>query len=158
LAAGLAVAGIAVVIATDKTYAMMYLSERYAAATADAQRSLLLAAGEAALASANGTGGGANLGGLLAEGAALIFSVIMLRSSVFGRVTAYLGIIGHGLDVARIVVSLVFVPLAGLSFASGIGGLLLAIGGTFQLRWYALVGWKLFRLGRGITTQAANQS
>ncbi len=158
LAVGLAFAGVAIVIATDKTYAMIYLSEKYAAATADAQRSLLLAAGEATLASANGTGAGANLAGLLAEGAALIISVIMLRSTIFGKVTAYLGIIGHGLDVARIVINLVFVPLAGLAFASGIGGLFLAIGGTFQLIWYALVAWKLFQLGRGLSTEKANRN
>ena len=157
-AVGLAFAGVAVVIATDKTYAILYLSEQYAAATTDAQRSLLLAAGESAIASSNGTGAGANLGGLFAEGAALITSVIMLRSSIFGKATAYLGILGHGLDVARIIINLVFVPIAGLAFASGIGGLLLAIGGTFQLIWYALVGWKLFQHGRGISTEKANRN
>jgi hypothetical protein len=158
LAVGLAFAGVAICVATDKTYSIIYLSDKYAAATTDAQRSLLLAAGESAIALANGTGAGANLGGLLAEGAALLFSMIMLRGSVFGRATAYMGIVGHGLDVARIITDLVFVPIGYLAFASGIGSLFLAIGGTLQLIWYILVARRLLQLGRNISTEGAKRN
>jgi hypothetical protein len=142
----LAFAGLAIVISTDKTYSMIFLSNQFAAATTDTQKSLLLAAGEAVLATSNGTG--ANIASFFLEGAALIISIIMLRSGIFGRVTAYMGILGHGLDWTRIVINLIFAPITSLALVSTIGFVLLAIGGPLQLIWYALVGRKLLQLGR----------
>ena len=50
----------------------------------------------------------------------------MLRSNVFGKKTAYLGIVGHGLDLTRIIMIFAFLP-------EGIGAILLMIGGLPQL-------------------------
>jgi hypothetical protein len=145
LATILAFAGLAIVISTDKTYALISMSDRFAAATTDARKSQLLAAGEAILSASNGTG--VNVASLFLEGAALIISIIMLRGGIFGRVTAYAGILGHGLDLARILINLVLVPLTSLALFSTIGFVLLAIGGPLQLIWYALTGRKLLQLG-----------
>jgi hypothetical protein len=142
----LAFAGLAVLISTDKTYSMISLSDRYAAATTDAQKALLLAAGETVLATSNGTG--TNLASFFLEGAALIFSIFMLRSGIFGRFTAYMGILGHGLDLARIVINLILAPITGPALLAPIGIILLAIGGPLQLIWYALTGQRLLQLGR----------
>jgi hypothetical protein len=67
------------------------LSEGYAAATTDAQRAMFLAAGEALLATFNGTA--LHLSINLFSIYFLIVSAVMLRSSTFGRVTAYMGIL-----------------------------------------------------------------
>jgi len=146
LATIFAFAGLAIVISTDKTYAMVSLSDQYASATTDSQKSLLLAAGETILSTSTGTA--THMAGFFLEGAALSISFIMLRSGLFGKFTSYMGIIGHGLDFARIVINLIFVPLTNLAFVSTIGIILLAIGGTLQLIWYALTGRRLLQLGR----------
>lgn len=52
----LAFTGLAIVIATDKTYALISLSNQYATAATEGQRSLLLTAGETVLAASSGTG------------------------------------------------------------------------------------------------------
>ena len=146
-ATGLAVLGIAIVLATNANYSLVYLGNQYAVATTDAQRSLLLAEGESMLAILNGTG--PIMGGFLLEGALVIISVVMLqgRLRVFSKGIAYLGILAHGLDVVHSIVLLIFLPFnAGL--ASAIGIPLLMIGGTLQLIWYPLVGRRLIQLGR----------
>jgi hypothetical protein len=70
---------------------MLYLSNQYADASTDAQRAALLAAGEALLATFHGTAFhvGINLFSIYY----LIVSIVMLRSNIFGRATAYTGIV-----------------------------------------------------------------
>lgn len=65
-----------------------------------------LAAGEAVLATDIWHGTGAYLGGIFVQTGAVWISVVMLRS-VFGKLTAYVGIITHGLDLVHIL----FAPL-----------------------------------------------
>jgi hypothetical protein len=139
LAALLAFMGLSILLVTNMAHPMVYLGDRYAAETTEAQKVLLLAAGEAQIATVST---GVNMGGLLAEGAAIIFSVLMLRSSVYGKKIAYLGIVGHGLDLVRIIMILAFLP-------EEIGSILLMIGGLPQLIWLILVGRRLFQMGKG---------
>jgi len=147
-ATGLACLGIAIIIATNTNYSLVYLSDQYAAAATDAQRSILLAEGESMLAILNGTG--PIMAGFFLEGALVIISVVMLqdRTRVFSKGIAYLGILGHGLDLVHSIVSLTFIPVFNSDLALAIGVPLLAIGGTFQLIWYPLVGRRLLQLGR----------
>ena len=77
---------------------MISLSEKYAAATTEATRAQFLAAGEAILATDIWHGTGAIIGGILVQSSAVLISVVMLHSTVFGKITAYLGIVMHGLD------------------------------------------------------------
>ena len=142
----LAFTGLTILLATDKSYAMISLSKQFSAATTEVQKTLLLASGQSALTMGNDAG--ANLGGLFVETAALILSIFMLRSGTFGKVTAYAGIVGHGFDLARILINLLIIPLTDLAWVPTIGFILLAIGGPLQLIWYALVGRKLLQLGR----------
>jgi hypothetical protein len=142
----LAFAGLTILIATDKTYSMISLSRQFATATELAEKSLLLAAEKSALTMGNDSG--TALGGFFVEGAALIISIIMLRSGIFGKVASYSGIVGHGLDLVRIIINLVIVPITSLAWVPTIGIVLLAIGGPLQLIWYALIGRKLLQLGR----------
>jgi len=139
LAAIFAFVGLSTLLVTNMAYPTISLSEKYAVATTDVQRTLLLAAGEMRIQSAVT---GTYIGGFLAEAAALILSFLMLKSNNFGRVTAYLGIVGHGLDLVRITMSLALIP-------EKYGAMLLVIGGLPQLIWLILVGIKLLQLGWG---------
>jgi hypothetical protein len=82
--------GLAVYFASNTAFSMLTLSQQYAAATTDAERSLFLAAGQAMLALYTGTA--FNVSYLLSGVAALLMAVAMLRSGIFGTVTAYVGI------------------------------------------------------------------
>ena len=137
LSTSLAFVGVTLLLATPTGLSMMWLSEKYAAATTDAARMQFLAAGEALLAADVWHGTGAIIGGILAQSGAVLISVAMLRSSVFGKPTAYLGILMNGFDLAHIVLGL-FVPVAGVVF--------MAIAGPFYPIWLFLVGRRLLKL------------
>lgn len=80
---------------------MLPLGDRYAAATTVEARAQLLAAGETILATDMWHSTGAFVGGLLFQGAAVLVSVVMRRTRVFSRTTAWVGILTHGLDLVH---------------------------------------------------------
>lgn len=137
LAALFAFVGLTILLVTNMAYPMVALSNQYHAATIESHKILLLAAGETKIATVNT---GIILGGFFVEGAALMFSIIMLRSNVYGKIIAYPGILGHGLDLTRIVMILAFVPEKATA-------ILLMIGGLPQFLWLFLVGRKFLQLG-----------
>jgi hypothetical protein len=109
------------------------LSGQYVAATTEAAKSQYLAAGEALLASFDGVGWFLNtfLGGL----SLLVSSILMLRSNIFSKATAYVGI------VSNVAVCSFFIPVIGifLLFLSVLGYAI----------WYFLLAKRFFQLGRG---------
>lgn len=143
LATVLVFVGITLFLATPSALSMMILSDKYALATTETQRSQLLAAGEAIMASDMWHGTGAFIGGVLLQSGALLISVVMLQSKVFSKAIAYAGIVTHGLDLAHFVF-LLWVPT--------LGAILTAIAGTLYLVWFPLVGLRLLQLGRGSQT------
>jgi hypothetical protein len=140
LAIGLVFVGITFFLATPSVFSMMVLSDKYALATTDVQRSQLLAAGEAILASDMWHGTGAIVGSMLLQSGALLISIVMLQGKIFSKAIAYVGILTHGLDLAHLIF-LLLVPALGV--------MLMAIAGTLYLVWLPLVGLRLFQLGRG---------
>jgi hypothetical protein len=131
--------GVTLLLATPSVFSMLSLSDKYATATSVNQQEQLLAAGEAILASDMWHGTGAILGGIIIQLGALLFSILMLPGTVFNKLTAYLGIITHGLDFAHFFF-LLLIP--------SMGGILLAIAGTLYLLWFPLIGVRLIQLGR----------
>jgi hypothetical protein len=135
--------GIAVYLASNQAFAMLSLSEKYAAATTDAQRATFLAAGEALLAIYNPgaiyQGTGYYVGYFFVLLAGLIISVVMLRSSVFGKATAYVGILANGLALGH------FLALA---FAPALIVVPTPVSAPFRVLWMVLIALRLFRLGR----------
>jgi hypothetical protein len=93
LALALSFAGIAVYVVSNPALPMMRLSSEYATATTDAQRSLILTAGEQAIASKNPFVMGQNLAFALFYAGGLILSTVMLRSVIFSTRTAWLGVL-----------------------------------------------------------------
>jgi hypothetical protein len=138
----LALLGVGIFLATNNPFSMLSLSNQYAVATTAAQRSALLAAGQAVLAQTNQRAvGGFNVGLFLISVAGLIVSWAMLRSSLFGRSTAYLGMVAYALALAdylrQALTSSVVITL-----------LVVLLGALFLMIWYVLVGRRLYQLGR----------
>jgi hypothetical protein len=119
----------------EATFTMLSLSNQYAAATTDDQRAMFLAAGQAMLAIYNGAA--FHVSYVLGAAALLIISVVMLRSDVFSKATAYLGI------VANVLAFGLYVPSIGI-FISIFSVVLLWI-------WNILLARRLFQLGRNIS-------
>ena len=99
MAVAFALVGAVVYAVTNSAFPMLTLSNQYASATTDAQRSVLLAAGQAALASGYNPGAlyqsaGFYLSLMFMALATLIMSVVMLRSN-FGKITGYVGDFGE---------------------------------------------------------------
>jgi len=75
-------------------------SDHYAAATTDAQRSQFLAAGQVTLTGlAEGQGTGVYVAFTLNAIAGVIISAVMLRSTIFSKVTASVGLVGNVLEL-----------------------------------------------------------
>jgi hypothetical protein len=133
-------AGMMVYFASNQAFAMLALSERYAAATTEAARNTLLAAGEALLAVNNPgalhQGTGIYLSLFLVLLAGLVMSVVMLHSKVFSKTTAIAGILANGFGLGYYIV-LVFSPsLLALPFV---------LSAPFRVIWYFLIARKLLR-------------
>jgi hypothetical protein len=136
--------GIGVYLASNQAFSMLSLSNQYAAATTEAHRAMLLAAGEALLAINNPgaiyQGTGIYLSLLLVTLAGLIISLVMLRSSIFGKVTAYVGILANTFQLGYFIA---------LVFALAIYVFFPVLAAPFRVVWYVLIARKLFQLGMG---------
>jgi hypothetical protein len=142
LALVFALLGTGIFLATNNPFSMVSLSNQYVAATTEAERSTLLAAGQALLANTNQrAAGGFNVGLFLVSIAGLIASAVMLRSHAFSRSTAYVGLLANTLSLAdylrQVLTASPFVAL-----------LVILPGALFLVIWYAMVGWRLYQLGR----------
>jgi hypothetical protein len=124
--------GLALFIASNPAFEMLSLSDHYAAATTDAQRSVFLAAGQTMLASWQGTA--FQVAYILGSIAGLAVSVVMLRSNIFNKVTAYAGILANAIGLG------LFVPTIGVFIA--------VFSVVFLWIWYILVARRLFQLGQ----------
>ena len=132
-----AVMGVTLILANASPASLLYLSDRYAAATTESQRATLLAAGEAVISTDMWHGTAAKMGGLLLQLAGVLISVSMLRTAVFNRVIGYSGLVAHGLDLLHIVIGF-FAPRAAV--------LAMAVAGPLYLIWFPLVARRLFQL------------
>lgn len=142
-------AGLTLFLATPSVFSYLHLSDKYAIASSDFERSQLLAAGEAILASDMWHGTGAKIGGILIQFGALTISILMLRNNVFTKLTAIIGILTHGLDLLHILVGF-FIPV--------IGALLMAVAGTLYLIWFPLIGLRLYKLSKDSRSAEINLS
>ncbi len=145
IATTLGMVGIAVYFASNTAFSMLSLSDQYARATTEAQRSMLLAAGQAVLAindpGATYQGTGVYMSFLLVALAGLIISLVMLRSNTFSKVTAYVGILASACDL---IYCLTF------AFIPSLDVILLSFAGLLLLIWHVLIGVKLIQLGRAV--------
>jgi len=132
IAVALGFVGIVMYLASNPAIQMATLSDRYAAATTDAQRSAALAAGDALLATWQGTAFHAAY--LLGSVAGILIGLVMLRASSFGTVTGSMAILGNGVGLG------LYVPVVGVYIA--------VLSVVFLEVWYLLVARGLRRLVR----------
>jgi hypothetical protein len=141
IATALGFLGIVFFIASNPAFEMLSLSDQYAAATTEAQRSTFLAAGEAMLATWQGTTFQAAY--ILGSFAGIAVGAVMLRSGVFSNLTGYMAILANAVGLG------LYVPVVGV-YISISSVLFLEI-------WYILVARRLFQLGQGVLDVEAGQ-
>jgi hypothetical protein len=126
-------------ITSNPAFEMLSLSKQYAAATTEAQQAVFLAAGQAMLASWQGSA--FQVSYFLGSIAAIIISAVMLRGQIFSKAAAYLGIL------ANVIALGLYVPVIGVYIS--------VFSVVFLWAWYILIARRLFQLGQ-VTQVSAN--
>jgi hypothetical protein len=141
LAIVIAFTGISVFFASNQAFSLLSLSRQYWAATTDADKAILLSAGQALITTSNPMtfGTGVFWAFILVTISGLIISICMLRGSVFAGITAYLGLLANAFGLGYFFTvafspKLTFIPLSASA--------------PFLLIWYILVGIRLLKLSR----------
>jgi hypothetical protein len=106
-------------------------------ATSEGERSLLLAAGQAMLATWEGTA--FQVAYFLGSAVGLALGFVMLRSSNFGKVTAWMGILGNAVAFGY------YLPIIGIYLA------LFSV--LFLEIWYILLARRLFQVRLGLSPE-----
>ncbi len=145
IATTLGIVAVTLYVTTNPAFAILSLNDQYAAATTEAQRAMLLAAGQTTL-TIYQSSTAYNVSYIFGAVATLMISAVMLqsRSRVFGKGAAYTGIL------ASVITLGLFVPVIGLYIS--IFSLL------FYAIWLGLVARSLFQLGHGSLSEAADRS
>jgi len=135
------IVGSAIFLSTNNPFSMLTLSNQYAAATIDSEKSSLLAAGQIILSNTNQRAvGGFNIGLFLVSIAGLLTSMVMLQSRVFNRSTAYIGILAFTLSLADYL-------RQALTQSLLIALPVILLGALFLLLWFIQVGLRLYQVG-----------
>jgi hypothetical protein len=123
--------GVATYMASTVAFEMLSLSNQYAAATTDAARAMAEAAGQAMLATWQGTA--FNVSYILGGVALLVVSLVMLQSTIFSRTTAYVGLVMGVMMAVPPTVGSVGIWLSLLSLIPTVVWLILLVRGFYQL-------------------------
>lgn len=142
LAALLLFIGATIYISNNKALPMLTLSNQYAQATSEVQKTQLLAAGQVLLAQAEDFTPGSFVGFFVVEIAEILMALLMLRSGLFGKVTAWVGLLGFVLMLVFTIWS-TFIPVF---YSAAL--LVAALGGLLSLVWFSLVSRRLFLFDR----------
>jgi hypothetical protein len=139
IAALFSLTGVAVFIATrsELVAVSLGLSDRYAAAATDAQKAPIVAAWQAV--SAIGQPTPQTAGFLLMAVAVLIISIVMLRGAIFGKATAWVGLLA-GIVTILDDICVGFVPALAIP--------LMGLCGILWIVWWILISIRLLRMGR----------
>lgn len=135
--------GVAVYFASNQAFAMLGLSDHYAAAP-ESQQAAFLAAGEALLA-IHSQGAGIRVSLFLVLLGGLLISIVMLRSRVFSKTTAWMGILANAIGLGF------FIALA---FDPALVAIPASISAPFRLIWYFLIALRLLKLGSSAEQEA----
>jgi hypothetical protein len=135
------ITAMAMYISNNAAIPLLVLSGKYSLASSELERNILVAAGEAVLSRGEDFTAGSFTPLFLSGLAAICISIIMLRGGIFGKVHAWIGLVGFTfLSLFTIIAT--FVP-ALYAFAFYFLG---SIGGLFALSWFALTARRFFQL------------
>jgi hypothetical protein len=132
MATGLWLLAIVLFIVSNPALELLSLSDRFAAATSEAQRSAAVAAGQAVLAGWEGTA--FQVGYVVGQLAGIMIGLVMLRHGRFGRAVPYTLIAGNVVGFG------LYLPTVGLAVS--------AVSGLVVWAWYLLIARRFFRLER----------
>ena len=133
--------GTTVFVTTNTALPMLELSNKYAMATTESQKTLLAAAGEAMLVRGSHGSLGVFIGFLLPNIAGLIMSFAMFSGTIFSKVASLMGIVGSILILFYIVL---------VTFAPTVKDMATAVsmpGGLLLMAWMVMFTIKFFKLG-----------
>lgn len=133
--------GIADFYATNTAFSVLDLSNQYAVAKTEAEKAILLAAGQAMFTQFNENAFLVSYA--LVSAAWLMISVVMISSKLFGKISAYAGMLAGASGIVAVILE--HVSSAKLVLNVAIGFYFAAI--IFLLVWVALVGRQLYRIG-----------
>lgn len=119
-------------VAARPVFEMMYLSDGYAAAATDAQRNTYLTIGQSLVTTFHGTA--FHVSYVLGSLSGLIISIVMLKSRIFSKKTAYLRIASSVCDFG------LYVPVIGMYISM--------FSVVFLFIWNILIARKLLQPGR----------
>lgn len=128
----LSLVGVISFIVARPAFEMLSISNGYAAVTTDAQRAAFFAAGETLLAIFHGMA--FQVSYVLGSLSGLLISLVMLKTNLFGRTTAWLRIASSICDFG------LYIPVVGLYIS------LFSV--FFLLAWNILIARRLFQLAR----------
>jgi hypothetical protein len=131
--------GIAAFFATNTALPMLSLSNQYAASSSDAERAILLAAGQSMLTLFNENA--FHLSYLIVSAAWLLVSTVMLRSMTFGRVTSYAGALAGAAGIVAVVLELSSPRVRLVAISCYFAAII------FLTVWVALAGRRLCQIG-----------
>jgi hypothetical protein len=132
MATGLWLLAIAMFIASNPALQMLSLSNQFAAATSETQRSVTVAAGQAMLASWEGTA--FQVSYVVGQIAGILIGLVMLRSGRFGRAIPYTLMVGNVVGFG------LYLPTVGRAIS--------AFSGLVLWAWYLLIARRFFQVGR----------
>jgi hypothetical protein len=138
VALGLGFVGIVVYLASNQALSLAALSDQYALASNEAQRQLILAGAQGVLAvnfRESFSNGGLYVSFLCTSLAGLLTATVMLKSRVFGRATAVIGLLANGFALGYYVLLLI---------APGLVAVTISISSVFFLLWYILIALRFF--------------
>jgi hypothetical protein len=134
--------GATVYFSTNTVFAMFALSRQYMVAITEAQKSIFIAAGQAALAQGADLTPGVFMGFFFTEAAGIVMAIVMLQSGIFSKLTAWVGILALGS-------MLIFNTLAAFLPANyDVAMMFATLGGPLSMAYYILIARRLFQLGR----------
>jgi hypothetical protein len=131
MATGLWLLAITMFIAANPALEMLALSDQFAAATSEAQRTAAVAAGQALLAGWEGTA--FQVGYVLGQLAGIMIGLVMLRSHPFGKAIPSTLIVGNLVGFG------LYLPTVGVAIS--------AFSGLVLWAWYLLMARKFLQLG-----------
>jgi hypothetical protein len=136
--------GVGVYLVSNQAFALLGLSQKFAAATSETQRQMYLAAGEGLLASHNpgglpNLGAGSHISLFLVFTAGMLFSVIMLRSEVFSKTTAIMGLLTNGFGLLFFPVMILIPEFHWIPPTAS---------APFRMIWYLMSAIQLWKLAR----------
>ena len=132
-------AGVTIFISGLNIVSIVIVSDKYHLATSPEVKQRLLAACEGMLASDMWINTGSIIRNILIEAGAIIFSLLMLKTLIFNKITGWIGLLTHGFDFLNVIVGLFYPPIKEI---------FTMVAGPLYIVWFILIGIRLFQLSK----------